>query len=99
MIRISQLLGLVLLGLTISAMLQSANSAPKKERSTSNSSPAAIEMGRSNFDFNCAACHPTAAGQNGFGPGLFGVVGRRAGTASGYTYSPSYVEDGTKGVI
>jgi cytochrome c len=89
MIRISQLLGLALLSLTILAVSQSANSAPKKGGSPPNSSPAAID----------AACHPTAAGQNGYGPGLFGVVGRRSGTASGYAYSPSYVEAGAKGVI
>jgi cytochrome c len=61
-------------------------------------SPAAVANGRSNFDGNCAACHPSASGQNGYGPGLFGVVGRRSGTATGHLYSPSYVEAGAKGV-
>jgi cytochrome c len=40
----------------------------------------------------------SASGQNGYGPGLFGVVARRSGTATGYVYSPSYVEAGTRGV-
>jgi cytochrome c2 len=75
MIRISHLLGLTFLGLTILAGSQSAHSATEKKGITSNSSPAATEMDRSNFDSNCAACHPTAAGQDGYGPGLFGVVG------------------------
>lgn len=35
----------------------------------------------------CAACHSVMANKNGVGPSLFGVVGRKAGTATGYTYS------------
>lgn len=61
-------------------------------------SPAAVAIGRSDFESNCAACHPSASGQNGYGPGLFGVVGRRSGTATAHVYSPSYVEAGAKGV-
>jgi len=35
----------------------------------------------------CAVCHAVVANKNGVGPSLFGVVGRKAGTAPGYTYS------------
>ena len=35
----------------------------------------------------CAACHSVMANKNGVGPSLFGVVGRKAGAATGYTYS------------
>jgi cytochrome c len=98
MIRVSQLLGLTLVGSTILALSHNANSAPSKKGSAPYSSPAAVEIGRSDFDNNCGACHPIAAGQNGYGPGLFGVVGRRSGTASRYAYSPSYVEAGAKGI-
>jgi cytochrome c2 len=35
----------------------------------------------------CSICHSVAPGHNGVGPTLFGVVGRKAGTASGYHYS------------
>jgi cytochrome c len=35
----------------------------------------------------CAMCHSDVAGKNGFGPSLFGVVGRTAGTAPGFNYS------------
>jgi len=35
----------------------------------------------------CAACHSVVANKNGIGPSLFGVAGRKAGTAPGYTYS------------
>ena len=39
------------------------------------------------FFVRCAVCHKTVAGQNGIGPSLAGVAGRKAGTAAGYTYS------------
>jgi cytochrome c len=35
----------------------------------------------------CAACHATTQGTNGVGPSLFGVVGRKAGSVSGFNYS------------
>ena len=33
----------------------------------------------------CRACHSDKPGKNMTGPSLFGVVGRKAGTAAGYT--------------
>jgi len=36
----------------------------------------------------CKACHSFGT-ENGFGPGLKGVFGRKAGTAPGYNYSVS----------
>ncbi len=35
----------------------------------------------------CKSCHAVAAGQNGVGPSLAGVFGRKAGLAPGYAYS------------
>ena len=35
----------------------------------------------------CAACHSVVAGQNGVGPSLAGVFGRKAGSVPGFTYS------------
>ena len=35
----------------------------------------------------CMVCHATTPGQNGVGPSLAGVVGRKAGSVSGYSYS------------
>ncbi|WP_343713119.1 cytochrome c family protein [Inquilinus sp.] len=35
----------------------------------------------------CSACHSIEAGENGYGPSLHGVVGRRAGAAPDYEYS------------
>jgi cytochrome c2 len=67
-----------------------------REASTSKRSQGS---GERDFNANCLVCHSKIAGQNGFGPSLFGVVGRKSGTAPGYTYSSSYVEAGNKGVI
>lgn len=37
----------------------------------------------------CQACHSMDAGKNMLGPSLAGVLGRKAGTEPGYTYSPA----------
>jgi cytochrome c len=38
----------------------------------------------------CAACHTVdTTGRNGLGPNLNGVVGRHAGRARGFSYSPA----------
>ena len=43
----------------------------------------------------CAACHSVKPGKNGFGPSLFGVVGRQAGSAPDYNYSTAMKASGT----
>jgi cytochrome c2 len=35
----------------------------------------------------CATCHSTASGENGVGPSLHGVIGRKAGQLTDYRYS------------
>ncbi|MDK1386550.1 cytochrome c family protein [Sinorhizobium sp. 8-89] len=45
-----------------------------------------LEQGEKVFK-RCAACH-AATDQNKTGPGLAGIVGRTAGKAAGYNYSP-----------
>jgi len=53
-------------------------------------------QGRTLFQTNCAVCH--MAVRNGHalvGPNLFGVVGRRAGSAPGFAYSPAMQHAGT----
>ena len=44
--------------------------------------------GKSIF-MRCAICHSIEPGKNMLGPSLSGVVGRPAGVATGYNYSPA----------
>jgi len=39
------------------------------------------------FTQKCGLCHSVVQGQNKIGPSLYGVVGRKAGSLDGYTYS------------
>jgi cytochrome c2 len=48
----------------------------------------------------CKICHQIGEGaKNQVGPMLNGVVGRKAGTAEGFTYSPAMKEAGDKGTV
>jgi cytochrome c len=42
----------------------------------------------------CKACHVLNEEKNRVGPYLFGIMGRPAGTAEGFTYSPAMKESG-----
>jgi len=42
----------------------------------------------------CTACHTIREGINGVGPSLFGVVGRKAGTLAGYSFSEANKNSG-----
>jgi cytochrome c2 len=55
--------------------------------------------GKTQFGAHCATCHSEVAGENRTGPYLFGVIGRRAGTATGYAYTSSFVQAGANGLI
>jgi cytochrome c len=47
-----------------------------------------VANGQRNFAARCALCHSaTRNGPNKVGPNLFGVMGRRAATYPGYSYS------------
>lgn len=51
--------------------------------------------GQAVFKQKCAACHnDDASGHNGVGPNLFGVYGRAAAQAPGYTYSAALKASG-----
>ena len=45
--------------------------------------------GKSAFQSSCSICHSVQPGQNKIGPSLFGVVGRKTGSVTGYSYSPA----------
>lgn len=50
------------------------------------------------FQQNCAVCHSVDKKQSaGQGPGLFGVVGRKIGSAPGFGYSPALQTAGKSG--
>lgn len=51
------------------------------------------------FKKSCGTCHVAVAdGAPGQGPNLFGVVGRKAGEAGGFKYSPAFAA-GSGGIV
>jgi cytochrome c len=49
-----------------------------------------LAAGEASFHNKCRACHAVGVGvKNTLGPELNGLVGRQAGTAEGYHYSPA----------
>ena len=50
--------------------------------------------GQKVFKSQCSICHSVAKGRNIIGPSLFGVVGRKAGTEPGFSYSKANANSG-----
>lgn len=46
-----------------------------------------VQAGQAVFKSQCGICHSVQQGRNLNGPSLDGIVGRKAGTASGFGYS------------
>ncbi len=55
---------------------------------------AAQVAGRRIFDNHCVACHVLKQGERAYGPSLFGVVNRPAGSVPGFTYSDGLKKSG-----
>jgi len=53
------------------------------------------------FQNRCASCHSLNAAEAATLPGapLIGLIGRRAGTAAGFDYSPALAEAGRDGLV
>ena len=49
----------------------------------------AAPPGEAAFQQRCAMCHSMAPGPGKMGPPLNGIVGRKAGSAAGFPYSPT----------
>ena len=50
-----------------------------------------VEKGKAAFVRQCLICHTNdKGGENRFGPNLFGIVGRKAGTVPGYAYTNAF---------
>ena len=45
------------------------------------------DAGKALFTHKCAICHSPVQGTNKIGPSLYGVIGRKAGSLAGYSYS------------
>jgi len=57
-----------------------------------------VTAGRTIFQNNCASCHTVDAGLAPLaGPGLFGVVGRKAAGVAGFNYSAALAKAGAAG--
>jgi cytochrome c len=54
----------------------------------------ADEPGEAVFKRNCSICHSVEPGKNKIGPSLAGVVGRKAGSVPGYSYSDANKKSG-----
>jgi alcohol dehydrogenase (cytochrome c) len=50
-----------------------------------------VSAGKTVFENQCASCHPTEPGKQGFGPSLAAVMGRLSGTLPGYNFTPAMV--------
>lgn len=50
---------------------------------------ALVEEGMALFQQNCRTCHVVKEGQHRLGPSLYGVIGRKVGSAEGFDYSSS----------
>jgi len=46
-----------------------------------------VQQGKTEFEQICGTCHTNEPNRNQIGPSLFGLIGRKSGTAPGFNYS------------
>ena len=68
--------------------------APAKPEKTADAAPAGDAAKGAKLFAQCKICHSVEPGKNGLGPSLHDVVGRKAGTEAGFTYSPAMKNSG-----
>ena len=72
--------------LIASASLSATVYADQATSDAAKPNPGALEI---EFNNHCRECHSFLKGDNRLGPTLYGVVGRKAGTVPGFSYSPA----------
>lgn len=73
----------------------SATPSPTATATSAAPSPTPVAAAGPPTVFNqCTACHSVERGENGLGPSLAGVFGRRAAAVPGFTYSQAMEESG-----
>ena len=55
---------------------------------------AMIKAGQTMFEHRCRSCHADDASLKSYGPSLVGVIGRKAGSIEGFTYSDALRSSG-----
>jgi cytochrome c len=76
----------VRIGISIGAVVAGVTGA-----STTQCSAADVKNGAAIFTRECALCHTVGQGEsNRFGPNLFGILNRKAGTVPGFKYSQAF---------
>merc|ERR1719233_1277876 len=56
--------------------------------------PADAKRGAKIFKTKCTQCHSVKEGQNGQGPSLYGIVGRKSGQVEGFNYTDANKNSG-----
>lgn len=63
-------------------------------QTTESGKEATIKAGHYMFEHRCRSCHADDPALKSYGPSLIGVVGRKAGTVEGFTYSDAMKASG-----
>lgn len=58
--------------------------------------PPAPANGQALYKAQCVMCHSTVAGKKGVGPSLAGIANRKAGSVTGFAYSPAIKKSNLK---